>query len=530
MLAAMARDLRRLKDDAAKAVEKQRWDDAARLFSELSAAEPDDGRWALRVGEIHKRRGRHAEAIGWFDRAARTFLRKGFLVKAVAVARMIQALDPANDALLREIEGQGGPPPPGERPRSLTPARLAPLPSTPLAGNATAPSLPSHKLGSPSSAPSGSAHSVVTPSIPGAPGVPGEAALRSRHISASGPSGLAAAARSRVSPLVRTSSGEFSLALGDSPPEEVEVSFDDAPDSIVLEVTELDFEPLARRASMPDDDDSTRADSVDAATLRRLPAFPLFTGLAREEFALLTRRLLPLDVDAEEIVVREGDPADSMYVIVEGRVRVERRTPGGVEFVAHLAEGDVFGEMATLLDAPRQASVVAETDLKLLALSASDVRRLAHDRPSIGERIMRLVKRRALVNVLGSAELFTPFEPSIRLEIARLFEVRQAERETELIVQGKRGDGLYVLLTGAAVVERAGASVGRIASGAVVGEHSMLTAGEARATVRMETAGLVLRLSRNRFQELISRYPPVLEHLSLLQAGRSDDVFTITLV
>ncbi|MCC7535577.1 MAG: cyclic nucleotide-binding domain-containing protein [Deltaproteobacteria bacterium] len=514
----MARDLRRLKDEAATAVEKHRWDDAARLFAELSAAEPDDGRWALRVGEIQKRRGRHAEALGWLDRAARTFLRKGFLVKAVAVARMITAMDPNNDALLREIEEAGGPPPPGERPRSMTPSTFK-MPGEPTTGKVPAlpplPGLtPAPVRTDPSAAPT-EATSLAQTRVQVPPG-----------------SALATAARNRVAPLTRTSSGEFAVVVPGQPPsDEVEVVFDDAPDNIALEVTELDFEPVARRSHAGLDAPTSDPDQVDARTLERLPAFPLFSGLSRADFGALTRKLLPLDVDARELVVCEGDPADSMYVVVEGRVRVERKTKHGVEFVAHLAEGDVFGEMATLLDAPRQASVVAETDLKLLALSASDVRRLAHERPSIGERIMRLVKRRALVNVLGSAELFTPFEPSIRLEIARLFEVRDADRGTELIVQGKRSDGLFVLLTGAAVVERDGSQRAHVMSGAVVGEHSMLTGGDASATVRMESAGLVLRLSRARFQELIMRYPPVLEHLSLLQSDRgSDDVFSITLV
>jgi flavin reductase (DIM6/NTAB) family NADH-FMN oxidoreductase RutF len=73
---------------------------------------------------------------------------------------------------------------------------------------------------------------------------------------------------------------------------------------------------------------------------------------------------------AGETIVRQGDPGDDLYVVLEGRVRVER----GGRAVESLGEGEFFGEVAVLDRRPRSADVVAETDVRTLRLSREVVR------------------------------------------------------------------------------------------------------------------------------------------------------------
>ena len=68
------------------------------------------------------------------------------------------------------------------------------------------------------------------------------------------------------------------------------------------------------------------------------------------------------------VIVREGDVGDTAYMIVSGRCRAFRDLPDGDETLAIMEAGDVFGEMALLLDEPRAASVEAVDQVTVLVL------------------------------------------------------------------------------------------------------------------------------------------------------------------
>lgn len=69
-----------------------------------------------------------------------------------------------------------------------------------------------------------------------------------------------------------------------------------------------------------------------------------------------------------EIVCREGDEGDCMFVIQAGTVRVSKDTPSGEVVIATLGEGEIFGEMALFDKLPRSATVSACGDTRLLTI------------------------------------------------------------------------------------------------------------------------------------------------------------------
>ena len=90
------------------------------------------------------------------------------------------------------------------------------------------------------------------------------------------------------------------------------------------------------------------------------------------------------DVDAGTSIVTEGELDDSYYVLLSGRAVVvvggQRRT--------ELLPGDAFGEIAVLHRVPRSASVIAETNCGLLAVSGDDLRAAAATRSGlVGELV-----------------------------------------------------------------------------------------------------------------------------------------------
>ncbi|HXX69807.1 MAG TPA: protein kinase [Polyangiaceae bacterium] len=81
----------------------------------------------------------------------------------------------------------------------------------------------------------------------------------------------------------------------------------------------------------------------------------------------LPRKAFP----AGALIVREGEPGDAAYMIVSGRCRAYRTVGGEQETLAVMGAGDVFGEMALLLDEPRAATVEAEEPVTVLVLGKS---------------------------------------------------------------------------------------------------------------------------------------------------------------
>ena len=88
--------------------------------------------------------------------------------------------------------------------------------------------------------------------------------------------------------------------------------------------------------------------------------------IARLEELAMARHARPRP--AGETIIREGEPGDRFYVIAEGEVDV---TEGG-RFRRTEPAGDCFGEIALLREVPRTATVIARTDVDLLALEREE--------------------------------------------------------------------------------------------------------------------------------------------------------------
>ena len=112
-----------------------------------------------------------------------------------------------------------------------------------------------------------------------------------------------------------------------------------------------------------------------------LHEFSNFGRLPANALRELLARISPIDFSKGELVFRQGDPVGPMFVVESGHVRVFARHGGRTHNVAFYREGDFFGEVAILNDAPRAASVEAVTDVRLLALEPDAVRELEEQFP-----------------------------------------------------------------------------------------------------------------------------------------------------
>ena len=122
---------------------------------------------------------------------------------------------------------------------------------------------------------------------------------------------------------------------------------------------------------------ATNRDETGAGRPRVTPAMlreiGLFDELDDESLVVLARELPTEHADIGTVVVREGDQAQEMYVIVAGELEVVKLGRGGEVRVALLGPGDWFGEMAILDVQPRSATVRAVAPTMLVRMSAEHV-------------------------------------------------------------------------------------------------------------------------------------------------------------
>jgi len=134
---------------------------------------------------------------------------------------------------------------------------------------------------------------------------------------------------------------------------------------------------------------------MTAQTADFLASVPMFSGLQRDEllkFAELTReRTYPKG----SVILFQGDPGDSLYVLRQGRAKVVLIGEDGREVILGVLEpGAHFGELALIDDQPRSAHVIAMEDSQLLILRREDFRRRVEANPSVAWALLTELSRR----------------------------------------------------------------------------------------------------------------------------------------
>jgi CPA1 family monovalent cation:H+ antiporter len=135
--------------------------------------------------------------------------------------------------------------------------------------------------------------------------------------------------------------------------------------------------------------------------LRRVP---FLRDLPPEEFSVISARLHGQTVAAGEVIFRQGDPGDALYIIARGVVRISRREGNDWRHLATLMAGNFFGEASLLEHRPRNATVTAVTPCSLYKLIRKDLEAIIEDYPHIRRVLEQENKRREIENVNPPAD------------------------------------------------------------------------------------------------------------------------------
>jgi CRP/FNR family cyclic AMP-dependent transcriptional regulator len=116
----------------------------------------------------------------------------------------------------------------------------------------------------------------------------------------------------------------------------------------------------------------------------------LFRGLSDDELETLSGNTNSRSFPKNTVVIHENDPADSLFIIENGKVKVYCSDKNGKEFIMNTqGEGDYFGELALLDDSTRSASVRTVEKSTFCIIFKENFNRVLDEHPNIARKLIR---------------------------------------------------------------------------------------------------------------------------------------------
>lgn len=269
-----------------------------------------------------------------------------------------------------------------------------------------------------------------------------------------------------------------------------------------------------------------RMGRIEAADIDALIAGAvLFEGLSAEERKILASRMRPVRFRVGDVVVREGELAESFYMVVRGELEVyHEHAPR--EVLAVLSAGDYFGEGAALENARRSASVRARTDCELLKLASEDFRSFVRCHVDIAEKMSQVAD---LVELLRKMPAFGEMPLAQVAVLASAMNPVKVGPGDVVVRQGEPGTSLYVVRRGEleVLVEDESHKVRRVAllgPGEYFGEIALLERVPRTATVRALTECELFALSKEDFDRRVGRSLAALAAIGRVSSRRRREI------
>jgi CRP-like cAMP-binding protein len=215
------------------------------------------------------------------------------------------------------------------------------------------------------------------------------------------------------------------------------------------------------------------------------PLLPSERELFLEKLSAVRDRILP----PGDVVLRQGDPGDELFLIQSGEAHVFRTFAGeGERSVAKLGPGDVFGELALLRSGPRSATVRAAGSSPLLVsvVERDTYLDLIRECNLTGKEIFELVRQGRMLPALTQS--FPQLCAEHRAAVLPLLQEIDVAPGEAVVREGDASDAMYVILEGRFEVRSGDRLVASLGPGDYFGEVGMLQ--DVRRTATVLAAGV----------------------------------------
>jgi CRP/FNR family transcriptional regulator len=164
---------------------------------------------------------------------------------------------------------------------------------------------------------------------------------------------------------------------------------------------------------------------------------PLFAALDLESAAALRASMVEVRARKGDVIFREGDPGDRLYVITSGKVTLGHKAVDGREtLIAVLGAGEMFGELSLFDPGQRTATATALTDATVLGFGREALRPLIVNRPEVAEKLLQALAKRLRRTEDAMADLiFIDVPGRVAKCLIELSEKFGVVRENDLFVE-----------------------------------------------------------------------------------------------
>ena len=243
---------------------------------------------------------------------------------------------------------------------------------------------------------------------------------------------------------------------------------------------------------------------------------PLLRELDAATREALRQQVAPATFDEGTVIVREGDPGTSLFLIVDGAVRVGKLQASGEEReISVLDAGEFFGEFALLTDQKRHASITTVSRTTVLEISKKTVQEISKKFPAILEVIKRFYRQRLQDLMIKNLAFFNLISEEKRAQYLTDIHFHRFGAGTPIIKQGSKGGGFFLILLGEVevLVEGEGDDkekiLGVLGEGEYFGEMALLKRKPAMATVRSKTFVEIVQIPAKLFFQILADHPPI---------------------
>src|SRR3990170_2543901 len=355
--------------------------EAIEAYESIKSYAGKDPRISLRIGEIYRKTGKNNEAIDAYKLAADTFIRQGFVTKAIGVCKVIMDIDPSQADVQRKIAelytkkgfvAGTGKKVEEEKPSGDAGKEAGKFPRTPLFSDLGRDELVT-LIGK-------VRYQTVSQ---------GEFVFKERdsgdsiYIINSGEVEIISRDRRGNNVVLSTlKEGDFFGEFGFFSNARREASVRASSPIAILEIIKGDVDAIIAKHNRVA---QVLFDFYKERVVDRLMALsPIFEPLTPADRKAILTRLTSQKFEQGVNIVREGEIGDTMYLIKEGEVNVWIQDPAkGKVVVATLAEGDFFGEIALATARPRVANVTTVTNAELVLFSRPMIKDILVKYPEI---------------------------------------------------------------------------------------------------------------------------------------------------
>mmetsp|Transcript_34465 Transcript_34465/g.33659 ORF Transcript_34465/g.33659 Transcript_34465/m.33659 type:complete len:180 (+) Transcript_34465:478-1017(+) len=174
----------------------------------------------------------------------------------------------------------------------------------------------------------------------------------------------------------------------------------------------------------------------------------MFNALDDKEFKIVVDAIEEVKAMPGDLVIKEGDQGDCMYVVETGQLTCTKVFKGNSEptFLKEYNPGEGFGELALLYNAPRAATISAKTQAILWKLDRDTFNHIVKDAASR--------KREKYDNFLQSVQILQTMDPYERQKLGDALKEEKFNKGDFVIQEGQIGDKFFLISEGEAIATK----------------------------------------------------------------------------